>query len=77
MESRALAVALVSLGPWGVGAEFSLSHAECQVETSPAGSTSLVHVRNTSVYVYEDILGGGAASSLNLEVWGLEKSTSL
>lgn len=51
MESRALAVALVSLGPWGVGAEFSLSHAECQVETSPAGSTSLMHVRNTSVYV--------------------------
>ena len=59
MESRALAVALVSLGPWGVGAEFSLSHAKCQVETSPAGSTSLMHVQVCTEYVHEDILGAG------------------
>lgn len=77
MESRALAATLVSLGPWGLGAEFSLSHAECQVEASPAGSTRLMHVQ---VCVYTRIYWGrGRRVDLQSKFGGLGagKCTSL
>lgn len=57
--------------PWPlrlVGAEFSLSQAECQFEDSHAGSTSLMHVQ---VCVYEDILGAGRRVDLQSKIGGL------
>jgi hypothetical protein len=61
------------LGPLRlVGAEFSLSQAECQVEDSHAGSTSLMHVQVCTEYTRIYLgRGGGLICSLRLEVWGL------